>query len=74
MTFHLIARTDGPASNSPFRVVDDQGRELEWLNRFLDLEHVRGLAPLTLRTYALALLHFVRWWNGQPGWTRRASP
>jgi site-specific recombinase XerD len=28
---------------------------------------VRGIAPLTLRSYANMLLHFVRWWSRQPG-------
>lgn len=67
MTFRTIRRTDLPASSSPFRVVDEQGRELEWINRFLDLQCVRGLAPLSLRSYANTLLHFVRWWSRQPG-------
>lgn len=67
MTFRTIYRTDLPASRSPFRVVDEQGHELEWVNDFLDLQCVRGLAPLTLRSYANTLLHFVRWWSRQPG-------
>lgn len=67
MTFRTVCRTGLPASSSPFRVVDEQGRELEWVNRFLDLQCVRGVAPLTLRSYANTLLHFVRWWSRQPG-------
>ena len=35
MMFRTICRTDLPASQSPFRVVDEQGHELEWANRFL---------------------------------------
>jgi site-specific recombinase XerD len=66
MTFRTIRRAGLPASSSPFRVVDEEGRELEWVNRFLDLQCVRGLAPLTLRSYASTLLHFVRWWSRQP--------
>ena len=67
MTFRTICRTDLPASQSPFRVVDEQGHELEWANRFLDLQRVRGLAPLSLRAYANTILHFVRWWSARPG-------
>lgn len=67
MTFRAVCRTGLPASSSPFRVVDEQERELEWINRFLDVQCVRGLAPLTLRAYANTLLHFVRWWSRRPG-------
>jgi len=67
MTFRTVHRTDLAAGSSPFRVVDEQGRELEWANRFLDMQCVRGLAPLSLRAYAIRLLHFVRWWAGRPG-------
>ena len=48
-------------------MVDEQRREVEWINRFLDVQCVRGLAPLSLRRYGHALLHFVRWWAQQPG-------
>ena len=47
--------------------MDQDGRELEWINRFLDMQCVRGLAPLSLRAYANNLLHFVRWWSRRPG-------
>jgi site-specific recombinase XerD len=67
MRFRTIQRTDLVASSSPFRVVDEQGRELEWINRFLDGQCLRGIAPLTLRFYANLLLSFVRWWSQQPG-------
>jgi integrase len=67
MTFRTICRTDLPTSQSPFRVVDDQDRELEWINRFLDQQLARGLALLSLRAYAHTLLHFVRWWSLRPG-------
>ncbi len=67
MTFRVLHRTDLPASRSPFRVVEDGGCELEWINRFLDLHRVRGLSPLTLRSYAHTLLHFLRWWSCRPG-------
>jgi site-specific recombinase XerD len=66
MTFRTI-RCDGlPASRSPFRVVDQEDHELEWVNDFLDAQCVRGVQPLTLRSYANLSLSFVRWWNQQP--------
>lgn len=67
MKFRTEQRGDVAGSCSPFRVVDEQGRELEWVNRFLDMQRVRGLQPLSLRAYANTLLHFVRWWSRQPG-------
>jgi site-specific recombinase XerD len=67
MTFHTIYDANLPAGQSPFRVVDGQGHELEWIHRFLDAQCVRGLQPLSLRAYANTLLHFVRWWSRQPG-------
>jgi len=66
MTFRTVWRGSLPASQSPFRVVDEQDRELEWMNRFLDAQCMRGLAPLSLRVYANMLLHFARWWCTQP--------
>jgi len=67
MTFRIVAAAGLPASSAPVRIVDDSGRELEWANRFLDAQCVRGLAPLSLRAYAIMVLHFVRWWSRQPG-------
>ena len=67
MTFRTICRADLPAGSSPFRIVDERDRELEWANRYLDLQRVRGLAPLSLRAYANTILHFVRWWSARPG-------
>lgn len=67
MTFLVIRSAAAGAGQSAFRVVDEQGRELDWVNRFLDMQTVRGLAPLTLRSYAIILLHFVRWWARRPG-------
>jgi site-specific recombinase XerD len=67
MTFRTIYRTGLPATQSPFRVVDERECEVEWINRFLDMQCIRGIASLTLRSYANMLLHFVRWWCRQPG-------
>jgi site-specific recombinase XerD len=67
MIFRIVTGTGLPASSAPFRIVDERGGELEWANRFLDVQCVRGLAPLTLRMYAQTILHFARWWSRQPG-------
>jgi hypothetical protein len=56
-------QTLNPAQ-SPTRVVEQAtGREVGWVNRYLDREYVRRLADTTLRIYAHNLLHFVRWWE-----------
>jgi site-specific recombinase XerD len=39
------------------------GREIDWINQYLDCEMLRRLADTTLRTYAHELLHFLRWWE-----------
>jgi hypothetical protein len=62
MTFQVIHLPNGGAQ-SPFHIVQTRaGREVEWVNRFLDRECIRCLAETTLRSYAMDLLHFVRWW------------
>lgn len=67
MTFLLQRRGDLAASASPYRVVEAGGGEVAWANRFLDIQRVRGLNELSLRTYGHQLLHFIRWWAEQPG-------
>jgi site-specific recombinase XerD len=67
MSFHVIRPAGLPASCSPVRLADGQGREVEWANRFLDAQCVRGLQTLSLSSYAYTLLHFIRWWSGRPG-------
>src|ERR1700704_5544146 len=63
MTFQVIHSPDAGGARSPFRVINQpMGREVEWVNRFLDREYVRRLAETTLRSYAMDLLHFLRWW------------
>jgi integrase/recombinase XerD len=63
MKFHVAYPHTGNG-RSPVRVVEQTtGREVGWINRFLDREYVRRLADKTLRTYAHNLLHFVRWWE-----------
>ena len=64
MTFHMIHQPAAHPARSPFRIVEQNtGREIDWLNRYLDILALRRMAPLTLRGYAQALLHFLRWWE-----------
>ncbi len=63
MKFHVIEQQSPNGARSPIRVVERQtGREVGWINRYLDREYVRRLADRSLRIYAHNLLHFVRWW------------
>ena len=63
MKFRLIHQQASNNAQSSVRVVEQTGREVGWINRYLDREYVRRLANTTLRTYAHNLLHFVRWWE-----------
>ena len=64
MKFRVIQQQGSNRSQSPFRIVEQTtGREVAWINRFLDCEYVRRLADKTLYTYAYKLLQFVRWWE-----------
>jgi integrase len=64
MKFHLIYQQLSNNAQSPIRVVEQAtGREVGWINRYLDREYVRRLAETSLRIYAYHLLHFVRWWE-----------
>lgn len=51
-------------ARSPFRLVQANGPEVEWVNRFLDQQRIRSVAETTLRSYAYDLLHFLRRWAG----------
>jgi integrase len=63
MKFRIIYQPSSPNAQSPIRVVEQtRGREVGWINRYLDREYVRRLANTSLRAYAYNLLHFVRWW------------
>ena len=64
MKFCVIYQQTSHNAQSPVRVVEQStGREVGWINRYLDREYVRRLAYTTLRIYAHNLLHFVRWWE-----------
>ncbi len=66
MMFRLVRQPDAAPSASPYRVVDETGGEIEWANRFLDMQRVRGLGELSLRYYGHLLLHFIRWQSLRP--------
>jgi integrase len=64
MKFRVIDLQTSQKSQSPVRVIEaTTGREVGWVNRYLDREYVRRLADRSLRLYAHNLLHFVRWWS-----------
>src|ERR1035438_10514056 len=67
MKFHVVQPTGLSNAQSPFRVADELGREVAWVNRFLDRQRIRAVAETTLRSYAHDLLHFLRWWMGAHG-------
>jgi integrase len=64
MKFQVIFQKTAASAHSPFQVVEQStGQGVEWINGYLDREHVRRLASTSLRIYAYNLLHFVRWWE-----------
>jgi integrase/recombinase XerD len=64
MKFRIVHQPTTNLARSPFRIVEQAtGREVEWANRYLDLECLRRVANLTVRGYAHHLLHFLRWWE-----------
>jgi site-specific recombinase XerD len=67
MTFRLVRQAEAAPGASPYRLVNETGSEVEWANRFLDSQRVRGVGALSLRYYGNLLLPFLRWWAKQPG-------
>lgn len=65
MRLALVHRPAVQASTSPFRLLDEEGHEIAWVNDFLDAQHIRQLSPRSLRAYAYDLLHFARWFQSQ---------
>ena len=63
MKASLIHRPSGPASASPYRLLDERGQEIAWVNAFLDAQCIRQLSLRSLRAYAFDLLNFARWWD-----------
>ena len=65
MKLSVIDQPAVPASASPYRVCDEKGGEVEWVNAFLDGQWLRQLSPRSLRIYAYDLLDFARWFAPQ---------
>src|ERR1700723_1955425 len=64
MTFRVLHKPSNSHVRCPYRIVEQAtGREIDWINKYLDYETLRRLADATLRTYAHELLHFLRWWD-----------
>jgi integrase/recombinase XerD len=61
MKFSVVYQPSVRASASPYRLVDEQAREVAWANDFLDTKHLLQRSPRSLRAYAFGLLHFARW-------------
>jgi len=65
MKLSLLYQPAVAASASPYRVCDEQGAEVLWVNAFLDAQRLRQLSPRSLRIYAYDLLDFARWFAPQ---------
>jgi len=63
MSVRLLVYNSLPASASPYRLVDDRGREVTWVSQFLDAQKLRQLSLRSLRVYAYDLLHLARWFK-----------
>ncbi len=61
MKLSVVYQPSVPASASPYRLCDGNGRELDWVNAFLDAQRIRQLSLRSLRAYAYDLLDFARW-------------
>jgi len=61
MKLSVIYQPSVPASTSPYRLCDQNGRELDWANAFLDAQRLRQLSLCSLRVYAYDLVDFARW-------------
>jgi integrase/recombinase XerD len=65
MKFSVVYEPAVPASTSPYRLRDENGRELDWANTFLDAQRLRQLSLRSLRAYAYDLVDFARWFEPQ---------
>src|ERR1017187_3091406 len=64
MKFRVICQKSLSGARSPIQVVEQStGKDVGWINRYLDREYVRRLSNKSLFTYAHSLLNFVRWWE-----------
>ena len=65
MKFSVVYEPAVPASTSPYRLRNENGRELDWANTFLDAQRLRQLSLRSLRAYAYTLVDFARWFEPQ---------
>ena len=64
MTYRVVVKPSSNHARCRYRIIEQStGREVEWINQYLDYQTLRRLADTTLRTYAHELLHFLRWWE-----------
>jgi site-specific recombinase XerD len=63
MTWHIQFLKSSPESASPYRLVDEKNREVDWANDFLDGQRMRGLSLCSLRAYAYDLLYLANWFS-----------
>lgn len=64
MAFRVVSKPWSNHARCRYRVIEQStGREVGWINQYLDYQCLRRLADTTLRTYAHELLHFLRWWE-----------
>jgi integrase/recombinase XerD len=63
MKLSVVYQPSVPASTSPYRLHDENGRQPDWANAFLDAQRLRQLSLRSLRAYAYDLLDFARWFE-----------
>lgn len=63
MNISVVYESSVRASASPYRLRNENGRELGWANAFLDAQRLRQLSLRSIRVYAYDLLHFARWFE-----------
>lgn len=64
MSFRVVSKPVSNHARCRYRIIEQStGREVGWINQYLDYQTLRRLADTTLRTYAHELLHFLRWWE-----------
>ncbi len=57
MTFRVNHQPSANQARCPYRViVRETGREIDWINQYLDYEAFRRLDDITLKSYAHELL------------------
>src|SRR5260370_18900777 len=60
MTFRVVSKPSNNHVRCPYRIIEQStGREIDWINKYLDYETLPRLADATLRTSPNELLHFL---------------